>query len=375
MNGGAGNDQIDGGAGADSLSGQDGDDALSGSGGNDSLSGGNGTDTLDGGGGTDTCVEEVPGTADRLTNCDTITYAALSGFDVLRTAEGLTATWHTTTEVGVVAFRLWRRESNGALAWVGEVPAALDGSPQGATYFLADDMAAAEDYVDYLVEERTVSGGSVLHGPFVRTPKLESARDRLLQSQATRGRVPHRVMRRRLERPAAGSSMQSFARKSLGTPVAAVLAVEAPGLIEVDAAAIAEALGNSPEEVANLIRSGGLHLRLRGESIAWHGVDDGAGLRFVAPEVARRSHVIIATCCRSKMASRWNRARSRKCRRRTLTRSWRRGALKRTSSRGPRAARIRDKTSSSGTRLDPMRRRSSRYRCHLCTAPRRPSCV
>ena len=285
VNGGAGNDEINGGAGADSLSGQDGDDALSGSGGNDSLSGGNGIDTLDGGGGTDTCVEEVPGTADRLTNCDTITYAALSGFDVLRTAEGLTATWQTTTEVGVVAFRLWRRESNGALAWVGEVPAALDGSPQGATYFLADQTAAADDSVDYLVEERTVSGGSVLHGPFVRTPKLESARDRLLQSQSTRGRVPHRVMRRRLERPAAGSSMQSFARKSLGTPVAAVLAVEAPGLIEVDAAAIAEALGSSPEEVANLIRSGGLHLRLRGESIAWHGVDDGAALRFVSPEV------------------------------------------------------------------------------------------
>jgi hypothetical protein len=142
-----------------------------------------------------------------------------------------------------------------------------------------------EGALDYLVEERTVAGGSVVHGPFFRTPKLESASERLLHSQAIRGRVAQPVALRRLARPALGQWMQSFARKGAGTPVAAVLVVDEPGVIDVDAAAVAEALEISAEAVANLIRSGGLLLRLRGESIAWHGVDDGAALRFVAPEV------------------------------------------------------------------------------------------
>jgi len=74
-------------------------------------------------------------------------------------------------------------------------------------------------------------------------------------------------------------------RKMVETPHAAVLVVDRTGIIEVDAAAIAEGLETSGDAVANLIRTDGLHLRLRGESIAWHAVNDGAALRFVAPEV------------------------------------------------------------------------------------------
>jgi uncharacterized membrane protein len=45
---------------------------------------------------------------------------------------GVTTTFalgtETTTEVGAVAFRLWRRQTNGALSWVGEIAAALETS-------------------------------------------------------------------------------------------------------------------------------------------------------------------------------------------------------------------------------------------------------
>jgi hypothetical protein len=68
--GGAGNDQLFGSTGNDLLIGGDGDDALVGDTGDDSLDGGPGIDTLDGALGNDMCVEEVPGTSIRLTNCE-----------------------------------------------------------------------------------------------------------------------------------------------------------------------------------------------------------------------------------------------------------------------------------------------------------------
>jgi len=61
VNGGNGNDNVNGGGGADQVTGGSGDDALS---------GGLGIDTLNGDGGTDLCVEEVPGTSVRLSNCE-----------------------------------------------------------------------------------------------------------------------------------------------------------------------------------------------------------------------------------------------------------------------------------------------------------------
>ncbi len=283
--GGNGNDTLLGGNGNDVLSGQNGNDALFGGNGNDALSGGNGTDTLNGGGGTNTCVEEVPGTSTGLTNCNVVTYAAVSGFEVFRREPGVTVTWETTTEVGVVAFRLWRQEANGVISWVGEVGAAPDGSPHGARYFLRDDTAPADSPVEYIIEERTVSGGSVQYGPFRRSPMIADTHDAFLQSPASQGRAPHPVVLARLSRPAATRSIHSFRPKSAGAPTAAVLMVDRPGVIEVDAAAIAEALEISSDGVASLIRSGGLHLRLRGESIAWHAVSDGTALRFVAPEI------------------------------------------------------------------------------------------
>jgi len=285
IHGGSGNDTIIGGSGADTLSGEDGDDAIDGGADDDSLSGGPGIDTLDGGGGTNTCVEEVPGTPERLTNCDIVTYAAVRDLELVQTRHGLAVTWVTTTEVGTVAFRVWRVEADEVLTWVGEIAAAPDGSPHGARYFLRDDAAPTDGFASYLLEERTVSVGSVLYGPFTRSPVKADARHSFRPSRARQGRVPHRVRLERLSRPKAVEQRHTFARKAAPTPTGAVLVVDQAGVIEVDAAAIADALGSSSDGVMSLIREGGLDLRLGGESIAWHAVNDGAALRFVAPEV------------------------------------------------------------------------------------------
>jgi hypothetical protein len=285
LNGGVGNDFIDGGAGADALSGQDGDDTLNGGGGNDSLSGGDGIDTLDGGGGTNTCVEEVPGTSDRLTNCDIVTYAGVGQFEVVQTAAGSVVTWDTTCEVGTVAFRIWRLQPDGGLAQVGEVSAAADGSPHGARYFLVDEDAPPEEALTYILEERTVSGGSVSYGPFVRIPRPAEPGDGFVEAEARSGRLANSVALKVTTPEPARLAKSAFAEKSNGPPSALILSVDQAGVVELTAEAVSGGLQLSTDAVRELFRSGGVDLRLRGEPVAWHGVDDGAAIRFVAPEV------------------------------------------------------------------------------------------
>ncbi|MGB8329527.1 MAG: C25 family cysteine peptidase [Polyangiales bacterium] len=283
--GGDGNDLILGGDGNDYIDGGAGNDTINGGAGDDTLNGGTGDDTLNGGGGTNACVEEVPGSSQGLTNCAVTTYAAVDSFEVVNAHNGVTVIWNTTTEVGTVAFRLWGVEGDGQLRWVGEIDTPLDESPFGAQYFLRDASAPSEGSVEYVLEERTVSGGSVQYGPFVRSPSAEDRADWPLSSGLSQARVPRVVALKRLSHPASAKPMNAFRRKSSGTATGAVLVVDHPGVVEVDAATIATALETSADEVKSLIRSGGLHLRLRGESIAWHADDDGAALRFVAPEI------------------------------------------------------------------------------------------
>jgi len=284
LNGGAGNDILDGGAGDDSLSGEAGDDVLDGSGGNDSLSGGSGTDTLDGAGGTDTCVEEVPGTSERLTSCEIVTYASLSRFDVVESGEGAIVTWETTTEVGVVAFRLWRIEADGTPRRVAELVAAPNGALHGGTYFVRDEAASDSGVVAYLLEERTVAGGSVRHGPFVRSlaPAVTGHPSRLWVGRS--GRIPRTVPLRRLVREWPAESSAAFQLKSEDSPDAVELVVDVPGVIEVRADEVSEAFGIPVAYVQALIIGGGLDLRLAGVSMPWQSIGEGAGIRFVADD-------------------------------------------------------------------------------------------
>lgn len=281
INGGDGDDTLFGSGGDDSLSGGDGDDSLNGGGGDDALSGGDGNDDVNGGGGTNTCVDEATG----VDNCATITYAAVSSFELLRTADGLAVTWETRAEVGTVAFRLWRIEPDGRYTWVGEVSASPEGSPHGARYLLLDENAPEGGPVEYLLEERTVSGSSVRYGPFLRSVNGVEARSSLGNALQGRARVPRSVELRRFSRPAFSGIAATVGRKALSAPLGAVIVVDQRGVIEVSAASIAEALQVSEDAVADLIRGAGLNLELQGESIAWHAVDQGAALRFVSNEI------------------------------------------------------------------------------------------
>lgn len=284
LNGGTGNDQLNGGSGADALSGEDGDDILEGSGGDDSLSGGDGIDTLNGGGGTNTCVEEVPGTADRLTNCDTITYASIGRFEVIQSSGGRIVAWNTTSEVGTVAFRLWRVQADGALAWVDEISAAADGSPHGARYFVRD-QAASDDPVQYILEERSVSGGSVQYGPFLRSALPPDSSDTFLESGVSQGRLANRVEVHRQLRPLPALEPQSLGRKSDEPPTALVLLVDQSGVVEVGAESVAIGLRMDTDAIRDLFASAGVELSLRGAPVAWHPVERGTAIRFVAPEI------------------------------------------------------------------------------------------
>lgn len=307
IHGGAGEDTLNGGDGNDTLSGEDGDDTLDGGNGNDVLSGGNGNDTLDGGGGTNVCREEVPGTSDGLDNCAVTTHATVRAFEALQTDGGIEVRWETTSEVGAVAFRLWRRDAQGALAWVGELMASPRGTPYGATYVLLDAEAPPGETLEYILEERTVSGGSVQYGPFVRSPERAGKTRSSRSAARSSGRFPHPPVLQRFTRPPIMGSKPAFRRKSPGGPVAAEIQVGGAGIIEVEASSLAEALELSEQDVRALIDTGGLHLRLRGEPVAWRPTGGSTALRFVAPELhspfASRHRYLVSVETGEQMAS------------------------------------------------------------------------
>ncbi len=284
LDGGAGSDALFGSSGADILSGGAGDDTLAGGSGNDSLSGGEGTDALDGGAAADWCVEEVPGTSERLTSCDTVTQASLGLFDVVRRNRGAMVTWETTTEVGAVAFRLWKVEAGRAPHFVGEVAAAPGGELNGGTYYMRDESAPSSGTVSYLLEERTVTGGSLQYGPFVRSVDGVTRNHPAGALAGRSGRIARKVPVRKLARRWAAERRPALQKKSAASPDAVELFVEDSGLVEVHADEISVALGLPLGDVEALIEQSGLDLQLEGASVPWHSVGQGTALRFVAGE-------------------------------------------------------------------------------------------
>jgi len=292
VDGGNGDDTMFGAGGNDSLSGGAGDDDLDGGGGNDSLSGGTGTDTLDGGGGTDSCVEEVPGTSDRLSNCAQTTFVSIG--EVRLSGRGSRLSWRTTTEVGAVAFRVWRVEPDGKLSFVGEVGASADGDPSGASYFIDDEQAEGETF-EYVIEERTIDGGSTSYGPFA--PSVQDARpsDRWMRLRASSGRQRNPSLRRTFRTPSRIPTRWNTKSASVD---GAEISIDRVGLYEVSADSLAAALRLPASEVRGLVEEGGVRLTLAGRDIGWHATDDGSALRFVSHRVltpfARERRVLVS---------------------------------------------------------------------------------
>ncbi|MEM7435899.1 MAG: C25 family cysteine peptidase, partial [Myxococcota bacterium] len=277
IDGGDGDDDLFGGGGGDSISGGDGNDDLDGGGGDDALSGGDGDDNLDGGGGTNECVEEVPGTSERLDNCAEVTFASMSAFRTIEGDAGLVVAWDTTTEIGVAEFWLWRLEDNGARSRVGRIAAAQDGSVHGGSYFMRDAHPGHDPR--YLIEEITMAGGRVTYGPFRSIAEGRPQTRRAFRRNSWREARP---MPRRHIAEVTRHGSSSLRRKALGSPDAAEVVIDAEGLVEVRAEVLASALEVTVDQVRAAISEGALRIELEGGDIAWEGVDTNDGIRFLS---------------------------------------------------------------------------------------------
>lgn len=284
LEGGAGDDVLDGEQGGDTLGGGPGDDILRGGAGSDTLLGGPGEDTLDGGNGSDSCAEEVPGTSQRLSNCDNVTQALVSTFEVIALEEASLVRWETSSELGTVAFRLFRREADGTLRRVAQLEAPPLGATNGAVYFAIDESSRWGELAEYLLEELTVAGGRVKHGPFVRAPLPGDATVGFpLASGSGAWREPKRLVRPGRHRPVGRTALALSAPPS-ERPVGVEITIGSAGVVEVDAGAIAAALEVDLETVRDALREGALDLRLADRAVSWEPGPELNAMRFTVLE-------------------------------------------------------------------------------------------
>ncbi|MEM7138877.1 MAG: C25 family cysteine peptidase [Myxococcota bacterium] len=303
IDGGDGDDDLFGGGGGDSISGGDGNDDLDGGGGDDALSGGDGEDNLDGGGGTNECVEEVPGTSERLDNCAEVTFASVSAFRTMEDDDGLVVAWDTTTEIGVAEFWLWRVADDGVRSRVGRIAAPQDGRVRGGSYFVRDSLPGMNP--SYLIEEVTMAGGRVTHGPF-RSPAEARAPIRGSGAFGRDAWREARSMPRRRIATMTRDPWSSFRRKSVAGPAAAEVVVDAEGLVDVRAEVLATALEVTADRVRAAIAEGALQVVLEGADVAWEPIDTNDGIRFVSGPVtspfSARHRYLISFGAGSQMA-------------------------------------------------------------------------
>lgn len=279
--GSGGNDTLYGGKGDDVMSGGDGDDDLFGEAGDDTLSGGPGQNNIDGGGGTNSCVEEVPGSSERLSNCQSVTYAAIDRFFAQPAGTGLVVQWDTSTEAGTLAFRLLRSTDTPA-RWtlVDTVFASPQGSPFGASYAVSDAEAPASGAL-YRLEELTVGGTTLRYGPYWIGP----FDDNLSRSSPSKPRrTPNEVALTRHPTPKPAASQRT--KKSLTDLFEAMaMTVETSGVVRLTAQEIAATLNQEEAAIVAAIGSRDLSLTTNGRSIPWHTVDGGSAMQFFAPEM------------------------------------------------------------------------------------------
>jgi hypothetical protein len=104
---------------------------------------------------------------------ETPTVAVVSRFGVSLEEFGLVVRWWTASEVGSVAFSLYREVGPaGDTVLVTPEPILAVGEPQGGTYAVLDEGAMPGEICRYWLEEQQTVGGALLHGPFVLTLPL-----------------------------------------------------------------------------------------------------------------------------------------------------------------------------------------------------------
>jgi hypothetical protein len=243
------------------------------------------------------------------------TVAVIGRFCALREATGLVIQWETVSEVGSLAFSLYREDAGAeTLSRVTTKGLPAVGEAQGGVYRVLDAGATPGVSCRYLVEELQADGGARRYGPFevvlpaaVGTVSVASldgpasavaaplpAAGQRAGADLLLGAWPHAVDPLKTARSAArGSELKGAAAilkaaetsgtgsKSLADLTSRLrIQVATEGLKYLSAEAIASGLGSRVEEVRPALLAQQFELSCQGSAVAYVAATDGAGLYF-----------------------------------------------------------------------------------------------
>jgi hypothetical protein len=243
------------------------------------------------------------------------TVAVIGRFCALRETTGLVIQWETVSEVGSLAFNLYREDAAAAtLTRVTTEALSAVGEAQGGVYRALDAEAAPGTSCRYLVEELQADGSARRYGPFevllpvavggVSVASLDGPASALAEplpaapaDELLLGAWPHAVDPLKTARGAARESelaQTAAAKASVGAAEPSVtgskalagltsrmrIQVATEGLKYLSAAAIASGLGSTLAEVRPTLLAQQFELSCQGTAVAYVVATDGAGLYF-----------------------------------------------------------------------------------------------
>jgi hypothetical protein len=231
------------------------------------------------------------------------TWVAVTCFEPCAEEGQPTVEWHTDTELGAVAFNLWRQDRV-SKEFVLVNPAflpALPSSPNGGVYRMSDPGAQFNEPVVYRLEEIDALGRTLSYGPFTVTFGAQSGQRETESLMEKIGReAPSTVYG--FQRFNAGRSAyesdrlhqglldrQAGAAQSAPEPLFdrehARITVKGRGLFYVTSAQIALGLGISVMQAESSIQRKNLILISQGKDTTWLADNNGAGIFFYSAGV------------------------------------------------------------------------------------------
>ena len=210
--------------------------------------------------------------------------------------------WSTASEIGTVGFNLHRLdEDTGKYVRVNEklLPGLLV-SPEGGTYRFVDRNARPGNTYTYQLVEKEANGDRRTYGPFTVTvdkpnitrhrsasatfPSVNVAGDQFERQAKKR---PKRVKKagRKQNKELMAATIPAAKGPMDETALGVNISVNAKGLYHLSAAAIAEALGVSNNQVTRWITRGRLSLTNRGLPVAFQTGPQGNGISFYGEDI------------------------------------------------------------------------------------------
>ncbi|MDY0297784.1 MAG: C25 family cysteine peptidase [Acidobacteriota bacterium] len=226
------------------------------------------------------------------------TWSGISRFGASADAGMATLEWHTSTEIGVAGFHLWRldRKTQQFERVNAELLPALAAAAGGGVYRFADPGDVYGQAQVYKLEEVDALGRSLMYGPFTvdhqaaswsgaHEPEVRLGRELPSQVDGFRRfeRERSAFERQRLQARAAERGLADL--QALRGTERVRVTVRGKGLFYVSAGQVAAALGVTQARAMKMIGNYNLNLTGLGEEIAWLAAVDGAGLYFYNPGV------------------------------------------------------------------------------------------